>query len=169
MTDSITIFNSTSASDKNRWRIVDDVVMGGRSDGRLTFTEEGHALFYGRVSLENNGGFSSVRLPVDIKNVSEDSKIRIRLRGDAKRYQFRVKSNWRDRYSYVLTFDTSGEWEFIDIPLSQMKPTFRGMKLRMPDFDSPNLQEIAFLISNKVEENFRLEISEIEFLIAQGG
>ena len=46
--------------DANPWRNVDDVVMGGVSSSSMRI-EEGVAVFKGEVSLENNGGFASVR------------------------------------------------------------------------------------------------------------
>lgn len=55
------LFNFTSSTDIKTWYIVDDVVMGGRSSGTFTLNEDGHGVFAGNVSLENNGGFSSVR------------------------------------------------------------------------------------------------------------
>jgi hypothetical protein len=56
-----TLFDFRPESNLDSWRIVDDVVMGGRSDGRFYIGDEGHAVFNGIVSLENNGGFSLVR------------------------------------------------------------------------------------------------------------
>ena len=42
----------------NGWIIVNDGVMGGLSKGEMDMNEEGNGVFRGRVSLENNGGFS---------------------------------------------------------------------------------------------------------------
>ena len=42
------------------WPSIDDVVMGGRSHSEMVI-EDGVAAFRGVVSLENNGGFASVR------------------------------------------------------------------------------------------------------------
>ena len=164
MTNHITIFDSAESKNPGKWRIVDDVVMGGRSDGNIAISNEGYAVFSGRVSLENNGGFSSVRLRVDFDDISKYSAIRLRLRGDAKSYQLRIKSNRWDRHSYKYQFSTSAEWETIMIPLNEMEPTFRGRKLRMPNFESGSIQEIAFLISNKKAEEFKLEIDKIELV-----
>ena len=47
----------------NRWNCLKgtDVVMGGKSSGSFALSPEGHGVFKGAVSLENNGGFSSLR------------------------------------------------------------------------------------------------------------
>ena len=43
------------------WQIVNDDVMGGISNSKMYLNEENRAVFEGRVSLENYGGFCSVR------------------------------------------------------------------------------------------------------------
>src|SRR5210317_35617 len=43
------------------WQTVNDGVMGGRSDGRFRINEDKYMEFFGTLSLENNGGFASVR------------------------------------------------------------------------------------------------------------
>ena len=122
------LFDFNKDSELSSWTVLDDVVMGGRSDGHFELNKDGHAVFHGNVSVENNGGFSSVRYSFDqIKN-EDFSKIKIRLRGDGKQYQFRVKANRFDRHSYIYFFKTSGNWETITIPLSEMVPSFRGRK-----------------------------------------
>ena len=59
------IFDFTTESDLSDWRIMDDVVMGGRSDSNLKINEAGHGCFHGYVSLENYGGFASTRYNLD--------------------------------------------------------------------------------------------------------
>jgi hypothetical protein len=143
------------------WTVVDDVVMGGRSSGTFTLDEDGHAVFSGVVSLENNGGFSSVRLRLPGHSVEHASTFLIRLKGEGKRYQFRVKSSRSEWYTYVYEFDTSGDWETIEIPMSEMYPSFRGQKLSIPNFPGSTLAEIGFLIANKQTRDFRLLIDHI--------
>lgn len=155
------LFDFSSDSDLSNWKVVDDVVMGGRSEGQLEINNEGHAVFYGNVSLENNGGFSSVRYNFDPIRSEGFSKIKIRLNGDGKLYQFRVKSNKQDQHSYIYHFKTSGNWETITIQLSEMAPSFRGKELDMPNYPAKVLEEVAFLISNKKAESFSLEIDKI--------
>lgn len=143
------------------WTVVDDVVMGGRSSGSMFISEAGHAVFTGRISLENNGGFSSVRKRMTKASVQGATHFVIRLKGDGKPYQFRIKSSRMDWHSYVFNFDTSGEWQTIEIPMTEMYPTFRGQKLDKNNFSGTEVSEIGFLIGNKKNENFRLEIDYI--------
>ncbi len=156
-----TIFDFTTDADIQNWRVVDDGVMGGVSSGRFTLNEDGFGVFAGEVSLENNGGFSSVRYRLDKLPIKSRTTIRIKLRGDGKKYQFRVKASVNDYYSYIATFSTSGEWEEVNIPLAEMYPAFRGRRLDQPNFHEDYMEEIAFLIGNKREETFRLMIDAI--------
>jgi len=155
------IYNFSTQSNPEDWFVVDDRVMGGRSQGRMQVTQDGHAIFEGKVSLENNGGFSSVRYRLDKMSTSGNSVFKIRVKGDKKNYQFRVKSSPSERQSYVYEFSTSDQWEVIEIPFKDMYPSFRGTILAMPNYPGQQLQECSFLISNKKNESFRLEIDRI--------
>ena len=157
------LYDFSQNSLKSDWQIVDDVVMGGRSEGKFSINEEGNGIFQGKVSLENNGGFSSLRHSLNAK-VGNNTKVRITLKGDGKAYQFRIKSSPYDRHSYISEFQTTGVWQEVVIPLSAMYPAFRGRKLEISNFNSAQISELALLIGNKEAENFRLEISKIELI-----
>lgn len=159
---SILIYDFNINSSPKDWRIIDDGVMGGLSQGKFSIDATGNGVFQGDVSLENNGGFSSVRYQFDKLNVSKDSRISIRLKGDRKTYQFRVKDKINNYYSYITTFKTSGDWQTIEIKLSDLYPSFRGQKLNSPNFNSDSIEEIVFLIGNKKKESFQLILDKIE-------
>ena len=157
----MTLFNFNAECDMSDWRVVDDGVMGGLSQGQIALNEEGRAVYKGHVSLENNGGFSSLRYRSDAKNVSKYSTFLLKVKGDGKRYQFRVKSGESDRHSYIHYFETTGEMQEVEINFADMYPTFRGRKLDMANFGGEQIVEMAFLIGNKKEQDFMLEIDEI--------
>lgn len=157
----MTLFDFNKNSDLTNWVVVDDGVMGGRSIGQFNLSSAGTAIFHGEVSLENNGGFSSVRYQFSQLNISGRNKMNIRLKGDGKRYQFRVKSNKYERHSYIYHFETTGVWQTVEIPLLEMKARFRGRELDIPTYPGESLEEIAFLISNKKAEHFNLELDNI--------
>jgi hypothetical protein len=157
----MTIFDFNENSSLTNWNIVDDVVMGGRSDGNFRINNDGHGEFFGKVSIENNGGFSSIRYNFKKIDSHNYSKFVLRLKGDGKNYQFRVKDNTYNRYSYISEFKTTGEWQTVEIPYNKMYASFRGYRLDIPNFKGDQMQEIAFLISNKKQEEFRLLIDSI--------
>lgn len=158
------IFDFNENASLQNWKIVDDVVMGGRSEGEISINPDGYGRFSGSISLENNGGFSSVRyLPADLE-VNPQNKIGLRLKGDKKRYQFRVKHGEQASQSYVTYFETTGEWQEITILLKDLYPTFRGRQLDQPNFNHDAIQELGFLIGNKKAEDFELLIDKIELI-----
>jgi len=156
------IFDFNQKSDLKDWYIVDDVVMGGKSSGSFELSPKGYAVFKGSISLENNGGFSSIRHKFERKSIKGFTKIVLKIKGDTKNYQFRIKSNSADYYSYITTFRSNGDWQEIQVPLQNMYPSFRGRKLDKPNFSEDYIEEIAFLIGNKNEEKFQLLIDKIE-------
>jgi len=158
----ILLFDFSKKSDLEGWFVVNDDVMGGRSQSSFALNEDGNGLFKGKVSLENNGGFSSVHYrfkPVEIGNAKD---LVIRLKGDGKKYQARIYANRNDYHSYIAYFETSGQWQKIEIPIKSMYPSFRGRKLDKPNFSENTIEEIAILIGNKKAESFVLEIDKVE-------
>jgi hypothetical protein len=73
----------------------------------------------------------------------------------------RIKADRNDYFSYIATFKTTGEWEEIKIPLKEMYPSFRGRELNMQNFNNNYFEEIAFLVGNKKNEQFKLIIDRI--------
>ena len=80
---------------------------------------------------------------------------------DGKNYPFRVRSQLNERHSYQYEFPSTGAWQEVTVPFDQMIPTFRGMRLNLPNYPGEFLRECSFLISNKKNESFRLEIDRI--------
>ncbi len=163
----ITIMNATLIFDFNKdsniqdWRIVDDTVMGGKSAGSFRLSPDGFGLFEGQILLENNGGFSSVNYRFKKIKVNDDSCLVMRLKGDGKNYQVRIKNDSGTSYSYIAPFATSGAWQEIKILLKDLYPSFRGRKLDLPNFSHDSVEELVFLIGNKTPEKFALLIDTI--------
>ena len=152
-------FNADCAIES--WQVVDDVVMGGMSFGQCSLNEDGNGLFKGDVSIENNGGFSSIRLNTKPIQTASFEAIVLRIKGDGSTFQFRVKRSTYERHSYVFNFETSGQWETISIPLNQMTPRFRGYSLDLPNFDQEPIEQLGFLKASKKNTAFQLEIKRI--------
>ena len=156
------LYDFSTESNPTDWQIVNDGVMGGRSQGNFTIGEQGNGVFYGDVSTENNGGFSSVRYAFEPIKVTAETKIIITLKGDGKDYQFRIKDSLNSLHSYITTFSTDGTWQKIELSVRDFFPSFRGRKLDMPNFDQESIEEVRFLIGNKKDESFKLVIDKIE-------
>jgi monofunctional biosynthetic peptidoglycan transglycosylase len=122
---------------ESSWQAINDGVMGGLSQSQLSGTSAGTAVFMGVVSLENNGGFASVRMSLDEADLSEYDGLALRVLGDGKRYRLRLRSEDRsDAVAYQATFDTAGDvWQVVEIPFASFLPTYRGRTPR----DAPPL------------------------------
>ena len=158
------VYEFDNQSNISNWIIVNDDVMGGLSSCKIRTDEKGNGVFEGSISTANNGGFSSIRLNLNRINASPNSYFKIKLKGDNKKYQLRIKKNISDYHSYVKSFQTSSEWETIKIPLKDMYPTFRGRKLNMKNFNYNYFQQITLLVGNKKNERFKLLIDSIELV-----
>ena len=108
--------------------------------------------------------WKSYLIRFDLREISEYKAVSLKLKGDQKNYQFRIKSTSDQYYSYVNTFQTNGEWEEIRIPFDKFKPQFRGRLIDQPNYPGEVMEEIAFLIGNKKNESFRLEIESISII-----
>lgn len=160
-TQTMSIFKFSSDASMKRWQTVNDGVMGGLSKSSLSISDDGYGQFSGHVSLANNGGFASVRLLTDVKVNPETQKITLKIKGDGKNYQFRLKSENDQEHSYIQEFKTTGEWQTVELDFKDFSPQFRGQQLDLPNFNFSIIKEIRFLITNKKEENFTLLIDSI--------
>ena len=148
-----------------RWTIVNDGVMGGRSSSDVELTADNTALFSGFLSLENNGGFASVRGRFPTMNLAGYEGVTLRVRGDGRKYQLRFRMNGSfNGVAYGSEFETkAGEWTEVSIPFNRFQPTVRGYRPRgAGPLDPSRIQQITFLIGDKIEAPFQLEIAWVK-------
>lgn len=155
------IYDFNAGAGLGGWEVEDDGVMGGLSQGTLTLGDEGQAVFSGFVSLENNGGFSSIQFSFEPRDISAYRTAVLRIKGDGKPYQFAVEAGPGDRAYYLHEFATSGDWQEVEIPLAALVPHYRGDRLDQPNFPGKTLSQVRFFIANKKAETFRLEVDKI--------
>lgn len=160
-----TLFDFQTSANTADWEVVNDGVMGGVSTSGFGLID-GVALFQGEVSLENSGGFASVRsLPARHHLAGCDAFV-IRVRGDGRRYKFTARTTRSgDSAIYQTVFTTAkGEWQEHRLPLQQFVPTFRGRVLSgEPPLDAATLTSVGFLIADRQDGPFRLEIAWIHW------
>jgi monofunctional biosynthetic peptidoglycan transglycosylase len=145
------------------WRSIDDVVMGGLSSSGMVL-EDGVAVFRGEVSLENNGGFASVRSEPQDHDLSAFDGVVLRVRGDGKGYRFRLRTTRAfDGVSYQAPLEpAAGTWQEVTIPFSAFEPVFRGRRVPdHPPLDPARVQTFGLLIADRQAGPFRLEVEWI--------
>ncbi len=150
-----------SDADSSEWYAINDGVMGGVSSSNIRRTDHGTGVFEGVLSLENNGGFASVRTDVGRCDLSMFAGLEIRALGDGRTYQLRLRMDDRiDGVAYRAHFETlPGEWITKHIPFDRFLPTFRGRTLRdAPPLDASRIRQVGFLLADKTPGPFSLEI-----------
>jgi monofunctional biosynthetic peptidoglycan transglycosylase len=143
------------------WNTIDDTVMGGVSRSRMSMTPDATGVFSGELSLENGGGFTSVRTFVSDVDLSGYSGLEIRVKGDGRIYQLRLRTNREfDGVAYRARFATEdGTWTTVRIPFNTFEPTFRGRKVTgAPPLDASLIRQLGLLLSDAQEGDFRLEL-----------
>lgn len=158
------LLNSSIMQTENKWRIVNDGVMGGLSSSKSIINNDNKIVFIGNVSLENNGGFASLRSPVKDYNFEKFLGIEIKIKGDGKRYSFSMKeTTYFNGYFYTSTFETKkDEWIVIQVPFNQFKLYYYGKETNSSkNIPLNNIKEISLLIGDKQEGEFKAEIDYI--------
>ncbi|MGB5246998.1 MAG: CIA30 family protein [Woeseia sp.] len=153
----------TATSPDLGWYVVNDNVMGGRSEGDFE-QEQGQLHFAGRTNT-NGGGFSSIRTKRLQLDLSEYSGIRVSVKGDGRRYTWRLATGarWRGReISYWAEFETQdGGWSTVDIPFSSFVPRFRGNRLDGPALDVAQITGMGLMIYDNKDGAFELHLASV--------
>lgn len=152
----------TGEADEPEWGAVNDGVMGGLSKGGAV-VKEGELHFSGTLSLENNGGFSSVRTKDRAFDLSGTKEMILKVKGDGRSYQLRLSTDARhrgSRISYGGEFaTTAGEWVEVRVPFEKLEPSHHGNKLAGPPLDLSKVEEIGLLIGDSREGEFALTVA----------
>ena len=159
-----TLFDFQTTTNTAAWQVVNDDVMGGVSTSSFRLTN-GVAVFQGEVSLENNGGFASVRSLPASQNLPGCDAFVIRVRGDGHRYKLTARTDRSfDSAIYQSVFQTKkGEWEEHRLPMKDFVPTFRGRVLSgEPPLDPAKITSVGLLISDTQAGPFQLELAWIK-------
>ncbi len=146
------------------WQAVNDGVMGGLSKGGPAI-KDGSLHFSGTLSLENNGGFSSVRAMELKQDFTGKPQMVMRVKGDGRTYQLRLSTDalyQGSRIAYGGSFATEdGKWIEVRVPFESLAPSWRGKKLDGPPLDLSKIREISIMIADKKPGPFVIEVDWI--------
>ncbi|MGM0914489.1 MAG: CIA30 family protein [Pseudomonadota bacterium] len=144
-----------------RWRAINDDVMGGVSRGGL-HREGGIGVFSGETSLENNGGFASVRRDPEAFDLREHPGLELYVRGDGRRYQLRLYTDQLPQgAAYRASFQPSaGQWQRVALSWREFEPVFRGRLLKdVAAVDPARIEQLGLMIVDRRAGPFRLELA----------
>jgi monofunctional biosynthetic peptidoglycan transglycosylase len=162
------LFQFADPADASNWQIVNDGVMGGRSSSQASIvkTEAGEDVlrFNGILSLENNGGFASVRSrPSGSLGLDSGETVVLRVKGDGRRYTFNFYTpSRRTAFSYQMEFDTSaGEWIEVRLPVDEFVAHSFGRPMPNMRLKPTEVQSIGILLGDKKPGKFQILIDSI--------
>ncbi|MFT7632863.1 MAG: NADH dehydrogenase [ubiquinone] 1 alpha subcomplex assembly factor 1 [Mariniblastus sp.] len=156
------LFNFDSVEASKSWQIVNDGVMGGRSVSQIKITQDKKMEFSGTLSLENNGGFASVRARRVQLNLTSGDSIVIKVRGDGRDYNFNLYAQ-NKVYSYRQSFKTKqGEWTEVVLPVKKFVATWRGNVYPNEVLDPSKVTGVGILLGDKKPGAFKLDIESIK-------
>ena len=158
----------TQENEHQNWTATNDNIMGGISTGGLVYEGE-TSQFKGELSLENNGGFSSINRSIESLGSEMDS-VELTFVGDGRSYQLRL-TTWIDgnRTNYKHNFETiKGEQLKKVFQLTDFQAVFRGRLLSgAPRLKAQDIKQLGFLIADKQPLPFELNLIQVQFKTSQ--
>ena len=162
--DTLILSEFTVDSPDLGWYIQNDNVMGGQSQGRFLVASD-ELIFSGNTNTDG-GGFSSIRTHPLQLDLSDHSGIRVKVKGDGRRYTWHLQTDarWRGRsVNYWADFNTSmDEVVSVDIPFTSFVPQFRGFKLDGPELNTRQITQLGLYIYDKNDGPFELVLLSVE-------
>jgi monofunctional biosynthetic peptidoglycan transglycosylase len=158
------LFDFTGADAAREWQTVNDNVMGGVSEGRFRITDRKTLEFFGTLSLQNNGGFASVRTKAKKLGFEQGDTVVAKLRGDGRKYLLNLYlSKPQMAFSYRAAVQTKkDEWIEVNVPLDKFEATSFGRPVKDAGRLKPEeISVLGFMLSDKKAGPFRLEVESI--------
>jgi len=157
----------TDPAETKSWMVVNDTVMGGVSEAEVKPHSDGGVTFSGELSLENNGGFTSMRTGDIRQDWSDVSAIQLEVVGDGRTYIATVRTPQRSmrRIYYRQAFETvAGETTTVTLPLEDFEAYTYGR--RRPS--APTLAQVrsrvgsvGVMLADKKPGSFSLRIMSV--------
>mgnify|MGYP003347885367 CR=1 FL=1 len=163
------LFDFSGADAAKEWQTVNDGVMGGVSEGKFTITDKKTLEFFGALSLENNGGFASVRSKAGKLSLEKGDMLVARVRGDGREYSMNLYLNKQlVAFSYRAAVATKkDEWIEVKVPLDKFEATSFGRLVKDAGAVKPEeVNALGFMLSDKKAGPFKLEVEWIKVVRA---
>ena len=163
------LFDFSGADAAKEWQTVNDGVMGGVSDGKFKITDKKTLEFYGTLSLENNGGFASVRSKAKKLGLEKGDVLVARVRGDGRDYSMNLYvPRPLTAFSYRAAVKTKkDEWIEVKLPLDKFEATSFGRVVKdARPVDPQEVNGLGFLLSDKKAGPFKLAVEWIKVVKA---
>lgn len=157
------------ASDRktNDWMVLTDRVMGGLSRSTIEYTTNAMVVS-GTISLENYGGFASVKTKFDNYDLSHYKGLKIRFKSTNQKFAFTLEQSKNWTYPYFkgdFSSKKENNWEEIVLYFNDFKTYQIGMPTgeKLPQAALKDIVRIGVMTTDKKEGPFTIEIDSIEF------
>lgn len=147
-----------------QWISVNDDVMGGVSTGGFRITDDKTLQFSGTISLENRGGFASIRTQPAELGIDGFDTIAVRVKGDGRTYQLDLRAaKTFGAASYRAFLQTQNDtWQEIRVPVKDFEYSAFGKRIvGVPRLTAAQVQSVGFTLADKQAGPFRLEVAWI--------
>jgi uncharacterized surface protein with fasciclin (FAS1) repeats len=154
----------SDAAVAKKWLSVNDNVMGGVSEGGFRITDDKTLEFAGKISLDNQGGFASIRTRSEDLGLDGYDTIALRVKGDGRTYYLDLRtSGLFAAASYRAALKTQKDtWQEVRIPLKDFEYAAFGQRIASADLlRASKVQSVGFTLADKQAGPFRLEVSWI--------
>ena len=156
------ILDFRDAGAANGWQAIDDRIMGGCSLSRAEYVDQLGLRFTGTVSLDNNGGFASIRSPSGHWDLGAYQGLRVRLHGDGKTYKLSLRTDrFFDGVSYQTSFKTDKDcWQEIFLPFDAFLPTHHCIRLTtVAPLNRHHITSFGLFVADRQEGLFQLDVA----------
>ncbi|MEM1128604.1 MAG: CIA30 family protein [Bacteroidota bacterium] len=148
------------------WAVLNDGVMGGLSVGDATLTDSS-LVFTGTVSLDNFGGFTSVKGPFERTDLSAFETVRVRYRCQGQVFALTLEMDERFFVPYYrgVLEPASDEWRVAVLPLAAFEQYNLGRPTgtRFERDVRADVLRLGLITIAKQEGPFELELDYIVF------
>lgn len=177
------IVDFSDSAEAERWGVVNDGVMGGKSEGAMAVREG--AMRFAGVIRTDGGGFSSVRRGLAPGALAGAEAVRLRVRGDARGYRVSFRDDTRTRWGGRVMFAAplnleedpqesgprkspdadaaeAAPWQEVVVRFEDLSASFHGRPMNVAPFDPGQAREIGLILSDGIDGPFELEVAWIE-------
>ena len=161
--------------DAGTWMIVNDGVMGGRSDGRGTI-DDSTLRFFGTV-VTAGGGFTSVRLRLDGTELDGTDRVRIQLRMDDRTYGVTFEDDQTIQGRRIshgvdlpepVNVDADG-FGIVEVAYGELRPSVFGQDVTAEPFRPDEASVIGIIIADGIDGDFAIDVDWIDVCARPAG
>lgn len=159
--ETITTCQQLVESDEQPWLVVNDGVMGGRSEGAIS-TETGEMQFAGTI-VTDGGGFSSARR-VLYDGLGESVGLQLRVRADQRRYEVLLADvdSQAYRVTYYAPLQLEGDdWQVVEVSFEDLEARIFGRLVDAPPFQPGKATTIGIILADGDDGEFLFELDWI--------